>query len=267
LSKILLKVRILGCGPSCGVPSPSGVWANCDSLNSKNIRLRSSVLVRYDDRNVLIDTSPDLRQQALAANLKKVDAVLYTHPHSDHMGGCSELSSLREVHYGANHDYNVHQVKKSIDLYANKYTSDQLHQSFGYMINDATVKINEIPNQGEINLFNMHVRFFPQDHDVCTTLGFVLDHKLAYSTDVIRIDDEHLYSLRGIDTWIVACLSQSYCAKKHANFERVMEWQKIVQAKNVILTHMSGDMDYKIMSERCPKNVRLGYDELEFDIS
>ena len=202
------RLRILGCGSSGGVPRIGGNWGECDPENPKNRRTRSSVLVeRWSDNGstkVLIDTSPDIRQQLLDADAGCLDAVLYTHDHADHTHG---IDDLRVACYNA---------RARIDTYASEQTFRMLTSRFGYcfqspegseyspILNGHLIepgqKITIEGSGGEVD-----VQAYQQEHGNISSLGFRFG-KLAYSTDVSALDDAAKSALQGLDVWIVDAL-------------------------------------------------------------
>ena len=256
-----MKITLLGCGPSSGVPTVIGDWGVCDPNNPKNRRRRPSVAVQQDGFTILIDTSPDLREQLIAAGIREVNAVLYTHEHADHVMGIDDLRGVRR-HMGYN-----------IDVYAAPDVLDGLTRRFGYLfdgIQDVEDLYSSILNPHAIDgplAIGPFTNIEPidQDHGICRTLGFRFG-KFAYSTDVVDFPPSSLEALQGIDTWIVDSLRDGPLHPTHANLERTLQWIDIVQPRHAVLTHMNFHADYDQMAAACPEGVEPGYDGLVIEM-
>ena len=178
-----MKFIILGCGSSMGVPRPDGFYGNCDPNNKKNYRTRCSALFQTSDENILIDTSPDLRQQLLRHKIKKITKVLYSHMHGDQTHGINDLRSF------------YINSRKPINVYADKFTSNYLLKAFSFIFKTyskeypATLKLHKLPKniytknkQKKINIQSVIV-----DHGKVKSNCFIVDKKLAYISDVNKI--------------------------------------------------------------------------------
>ncbi|MDA1325959.1 MAG: MBL fold metallo-hydrolase [Proteobacteria bacterium] len=256
-----MKITILGCGPSSGVPTIIGDWGDCDPDNPKNRRRRPSIVVQQDDTTVLVDTSPDLREQLISAGIREIDAVLYTHEHADHVMGIDDLRAVRR-HMGRN-----------IDAYAAPDVLDGLRKRFGYLFSEI-----QDPEDLYRPILDSHVIHGPisigsfaaihpidQDHGICSSLGFRFG-KFAYSTDVVDFPEGSLDALKGIDLWIVDSLRDGPLHPTHANLERTLEWIDVVKPKRAILTHMNFQADYDKMAAACPAGVEPGYDGMVIEV-
>jgi phosphoribosyl 1,2-cyclic phosphate phosphodiesterase len=249
-----MKLTILGCGGSMGVPAIGGDWGACDPSNPKNYRTRSSIIVEKDSFRILVDTTPDLREQLLKVNIGTVDAVLYTHAHADHVNGIDDLRVICK------------NIGKPLDIYANKQTLSELQTSFSYAFKqpngDTVYKPTLIPH--EVNepfkLGGINITPFDQDHGFSTTLGFRFNDT-AYSTDVVNLDETALSILKGIKVWVVDC-TQIEHHNTHAYLEKTINWIDIVKPERAILTHMNQSMDYAALKELLPSHVEPGYDGL-----
>lgn len=258
-----MKFRILGCGSAGGVPMISRGWGNCSPNNPKNRRLRTSLLLRHGDMNVLFDTGPDLREQLLSARVRSLDAVLYTHEHADHTHG---IDDLREINRA---------MMKSVPVYANATTLKLLKERFGYVFKP--VDVNKEPFYHpwlEPNLIipgeafyikDLKVIPFSQDHEWTTSLGFRIGN-FGYSTDVVHLYESALSVLKGVDTWVVGCLSEKD-HPSHASVRQVLEWVDIIKPRRTILTHMSIGLDYDALRRKLPAGIEPGYDGLEFEVA
>lgn len=250
-----MKITILGCGPSSGVPTIVGDWGSCDPNNPKNRRRRPSILVEQDGFHLLVDTSPDIRFQLLDAQAREIDAVLYTHDHADHVMGIDDLRVVSR-HMGRN-----------IDVYAEPETLERLQTRFGYLfsgIQDPEDLYRPILDphviNGPINVGPFkNILPLDQDHGICASLGFRFGN-FAYSTDVVRLPQASLDALKGVDTWIVDCLRDGGEHPTHANLDQTLAWIEEVGPRHAILTHMNFQADYDTLRRACPDNVEPAYD-------
>jgi phosphoribosyl 1,2-cyclic phosphate phosphodiesterase len=250
-----LTVTVLGCGSSNGVPSLKYGWGNCDKNNPKNHRSRSSIMIETKTTSLLVDMSPDLRQQLLDSKLNpNVDAVFFTHEHYDHVNGINEL---RPVFF---EDHQVLQIYSSSDVI------QKIRKMFYYLFEDseqdiykpyiATNEINDSFSIGDIDGV-----CFEQSHGYSKTLGIRVGD-FAYCTDVVELSRESFEKLRGIDTWIVDCLSLDP-RPTHAHLTTVLEWVEELKPKMTFLTHMGITMDYDSLVQTLPANVRPAYDGMK----
>ena len=252
------RITILGCGSSGGVPLIGNIWGACDPANPKNRRTRVSILVEEGDTRLLVDTSPDMREQLLAAGVAGIDAVLYTHDHADHTHGINELRIMSLI------------AKQRIDVYADRATLATLTDRFEYAFVELPgsgyrpiAKPHEIDGQfaiGEIDIVP-----FEQDHGGIATLGFRFG-AIGYSTDVVALSDDAFAALAGIDVWIVDCLRYEP-HPTHAHFDLVLEWVERLKPRRTVLTHMMHLLDYEELKSRCPDGVEPGYDGMVIEAS
>jgi phosphoribosyl 1,2-cyclic phosphate phosphodiesterase len=251
-----MKVTLLGCGSSGGVPLVNGHWGNCDPGNPRNRRRRASVLIEEGGRRLLIDTSPDLRLQMLDAMVDRLDAVLFTHDHADH---CHGLDDLRAFAF----------LQGPIPAYMSAETQQRLAQRFGYALfslNSSEGLYRPMLDDRVISLAPFEAAGFPvlpilQDHGYGqSTLGFRI-RNFAYSTDVVNFSQDSLGQLQGLDLWIVDCL-QEQPHSTHAHLARSLEWIAEVKPKRAVLTHMNHTLDYDWLAVSCPTGVEPGYDGL-----
>lgn len=246
-----MKCTILGCGSSRGTPEIGCSCFTCVSDDIRNKRLRPSVLIETDATKILVDTSPDLRAQALNHNISSLDAVIYTHFHSDHVAGIDDLKGL----------YKHRSVLKS---YATKETYARLLRSYEYAFQQTTpiyppmLEINEIQSDSQFVVNDITVRAFEQDHNYMASLGLRFGD-IAYSTDVCNLNDAAFEALRGVKIWIVDCLRYSW-APTHSYLEKTLSWISRVKPDLAVLTHMSHDIEYNEMVRLLPRNVVPGYD-------
>lgn len=258
-----MKITILGCGNSLGVPVIGCECAVCTSDNPKNKRLRVSVFIEINGMNIVIDTSPDFRQQILLNNIKKIDAVLYTHDHADHTHG---LDDLRQ--------FNILQGDV-IPIYSNAEIISSLQKRFAYsflprpmedqMFRPSLVShILPDTQNHEFMIGDTKIIAFKQQHGKSHTLGYRIGD-FAYSTDVNILSDTAFETLAGVKCWVVDCLryTPSY---SHSHLENTLEWVKRVKPQQAILTHMAHEFDYDKLSSELPTGVFVGYDGMVIEI-
>lgn len=252
---------LMGCSVSSGVPAIGNDWGNCDPNEPKNLRQRPCAVVRTDDTTLIIDTGPDFRDQMNRHNIANLDGVIYTHAHSDHVGGIDELRIIK------------FRQDAYINVYSNQQTLEILESRYDYMFHDIggykkTIISNELPINKPTVIGDINFTAFEQDHgDEMRSLGFRFGD-LGYSVDMRFIDEKGLNILKGIDTWVVD--GAGHHVKDHpthAPLNRVIEMNKIVQARQVYVIGLSKFMDYKTINDALPDGFECGYDDLTIDIS
>ncbi|MGY8998838.1 MAG: MBL fold metallo-hydrolase [Rhodospirillales bacterium] len=255
-------VTILGSGHSGGTPMIGEGWGLANPENPKNRRTRSSILVENDTERLLIDTSPDLRAQLLAAGVERINAVLYTHSHADHLNGIDDLRSINRV------------MKDWIPTYTDAGTWREIETRFHYVLEPLKNKTNffykpclerheiKVGERFSIGTFNIGV--MDQDHGFSRTLGFRINN-LAYSTDVVELPEESFEMLKGVDTWIVGALWEEPHST-HAHVEKVLSWAERVKPRRLILTHLSHRIDYDNVSAKLPEFAKLAYDGMRVSV-
>ena len=252
-----MKFIILGCGSSMGVPRPDGFFGNCDPKNKKNYRTRCSALIKTSEENILIDTSPDLRQQLLKHRIKKIHKVLYSHMHADQTHGINDLRSF------------YINSKKQINVYADIQTSKYLKSSFAYIFNSyskeypATLKLNKLQKNiiTRNNNKNINIKSLIVEHGKVKSNCFIIDKKLAYISDVSKIyEKDHKY-FKNLKYLIIDCLWYNY-HPSHFNLETSLNVIKKFNPKNAILTNLSPVLDYKILKKLLPRKVIPAHDGL-----
>ncbi|MBP6985277.1 MAG: MBL fold metallo-hydrolase [Alphaproteobacteria bacterium] len=257
-----MKLTVLGCGPSAGVPLIGGIWGACDPLNPKNRRLRTSLLIQDQGRNLLIDTSPDLRQQLISNDIKKIDAVLYTHAHSDHAHGIDEL---RPIYFGSR--------QNPIPLYGSQETMAEIQRRFDYLFKPIESELAPVAYpyiceshviEGSFQLWGHDIIAFNQDHGHSLTTGYRFKD-FAYSTDVVRLDEAAFEVLKGVDTWFIDCLDQTPKAT-HAHLDLTLSWIARVKPRRAILIHMNQNMDYEALRSILPAGIEPAYDNMVIEI-
>lgn len=254
-----MKVRILGCGTSSGVPRVGNDWGDCDPAEPRNRRLRVSILVEQEGDHILVDTGPDLREQLLAANVTDLDAVIWTHDHADH---CHGLDDLRQI---------FHHRGSAVPGYARPETIDTLLTRFGYAFrgNDGYPPVATVEQLGgELRVGAIRVRAVDQPHGNICSVGLRFDGpggSIGYSTDVSALTDDMVALFQGVDVWIVDALRRRP-HPSHASLSEALAWIETVQPGRAILTHMDQSMDYRGLLAELPPGVEPGFDGQEISL-
>jgi phosphoribosyl 1,2-cyclic phosphate phosphodiesterase len=255
-----LEVVILGCGSSGGVPRGDGDWGTCDPSEPRNRRTRCSALVRRRGAegvtNVLIDTSPDLREQALAAGITHVDGVIYTHDHADQTHGIDDLRVF------------AMRKRRRIPAWMDDATRAALTSRFGYIFESvqgypAILECRDLPTHGAPWTIDgaggpVPVRTFDQGHGPIRSLG-VRCGPISYSSDVDELDGAALDAVRGSAVWIVDALRFT-AHPTHGHLDRALEWIAAAEVERAVLTNLHIDMDYKVLAALVPANVEVAHD-------
>jgi len=247
-----MKATILGCGTSSGVPVIRLGWGDCDPQEPRNRRRRASILVETDESILLVDTTPDLREQLIDAQVKRLDAVLYTHAHADHCHGIDDLRWICQFN------------GRPLPTYGAATHLDELRSRFEYVFTpikgDFYYKPVLDPRDvdGPFRVGDIEVVPFEQDHGYSTTLGFRFG-PIAYTTDAVRLDEAAFQALAGVDVWIVDCLQLSP-HPTHAHLAKVLAWIARVRPRRAVLTHMNRNLDYRAVKDLLPAGVEPAYD-------
>jgi phosphoribosyl 1,2-cyclic phosphate phosphodiesterase len=262
-----LKFTILGCGSSGGVPRPALGWGDCNPDNPKNRRRRTSLLAERRDgggvTRVLVDTSPDLREQLLDAEVDWLDAVLYTHEHADHTHGVDDLRAL------------YIRQRAPIDVYLDEYTAKSMHTRFGYCFESppgsdyppilaehrmAPGRPIAIPGKGGT------ITALPllQAHGDIASFGFRFGN-LAYSCDLSGMPPETAAALGGLDVWIVDALRYRP-HPSHFSLDDALQWIARLKPRRAILTNLHADLDYDALRTKLPPGVEPAYDGITVEV-
>jgi phosphoribosyl 1,2-cyclic phosphate phosphodiesterase len=262
----MLTVTLLGTGSSGGVPmlggeGERGNWGECDPAEPCNRRTRTSALLEAPGSGrLLVDAGPDLRQQLLAAGKARLDAVLFTHAHADHILGIDDLRQVNRF------------TGKELPAYGTRATLSRLDDRFDYAFIGATPPFFYRPalagqrvEYGQtVSVAGLELTLFRQDHGVMDTLGFRCGG-FAYSTDVVMLPEESLPHLEGLDTWVVGCFQRGQ-HKVHANLDQVLDWVALLRPRRTVLTHMGVEMDYATLRAELPPGVEPGYDGMVLEV-
>lgn len=261
-------LTIMGCGSSPGVPRINGDWGNCDPENARNRRRRPAALIEKfgDDgvTRVVVDTGPDFREQILSAAVQTIDAVVYTHPHADHIHGIDDLRSF------------ALQNRALVDVYADETTLERLYAGFGYCFKTPEGssyppilrahqidpgRMIEIDGQGGVLLIEPLL----QIHGDITSLGFRIG-TTAYCPDVSDFPSETIARLEKLDCLIIDTLQYRY-HPSHLSLDQSLTWIERLGPKRAVLTHMHTPLDYDIVMAETPDSVEPAFDGMKLEIN
>lgn len=253
-----MKVTILGCGTSSGVPrvggdGNDGDWGACDPAEPRNRRRRVSILVESGDTRILVDTTPDLREQLLGAGIGWLSAVIWTHDHADHVHGLDDLRPL------------FHRMGRPVPGYARPNTAAVLRRRFGYVFSGepgypAIATLDALGDDMAIG--DIRLRVTDQPHGGITSAGLRFDSRgksVVYATDFNRMTDDMQSLYQGCDLWIVDALRRAP-HPTHAHLDDVLRWIAEVRPGRALLTHMDNSMDYRTLCAELPEGMAPAYD-------
>ena len=248
------EITFLGTGTSNGIPVIGCDCDVCRSSDSRDRRTRTSAVVHCDDRTILIDTATELRAQALATNLRRVDAVLMTHAHADHTGGFDDLRRFNELQ------------QQHLPVYANPGTAAMLRQRFAYTLNDVYPFYGGKPDlilheiDGPFTLFGQEIIPIPVLHGQLPILGFRIDD-LAYITDAKDIPDRSLDLLHDLDVLVLNALRERP-HPTHFSIDEAIEIIRVVGPKRAFLVHLSHETSHAAAQARLPAGIEVAWDGL-----
>jgi phosphoribosyl 1,2-cyclic phosphate phosphodiesterase len=263
-----LTFTILGCGSSMGVPRVALGWGACDPANPKNRRRRCSLLVerRADDRrtSILVDTSPDLRAQLLDADVRLLDAVMFTHGHADHTHG---IDDLRPLYINA---------RRRLDIYLDATTEQELITRFDYCFASPPgsdyppiAKAHRLVPGGQMTVEGeagpIAVLPILQRHGAIDSLGFRFGG-FAYSCDINGLPPASIAALQGLDVWVVDALRENP-HPSHFSLSDALAWIECLKPKRAILTNLHADLDYEVLRVKLPPHVEPAYDGMRITLS
>jgi len=261
-----LRLTILGCGSSGGVPRIGAMWGKCDSTNPKNRRRRCAILVEQRGprgvTSVLVDTPPDLREQLLSVRAEALDGVLYTHDHADHTHG---IDDLRMVAYA---------MKSRINCYFDAATRASLVSRFAYCFETPAgssyppiLVPNELVPGTPVRIEGaggvLEVMPILQEHGDIPSLGFRFGN-MGYSPDISGLPPQSERLLQGLDLWIIDALRYTP-HPSHLSLKQALAMIERLGAKRAVLTHMTGDLDYDTLRRELPPNVEPAYDGMTIE--
>ena len=248
-----MKIRILGCGTSTGVPRLGSGWGACDPNEPRNRRLRSSILLESGGETLLVDCGPDLREQLLAAEVENVDRVIVTHDHADHCHGIDDLRPVAQAR-GA-----------PVPLLARPDVLQRLQERFRYIFMDTRfyrAVAEAVPIADGLQVGEARLRFVDQPHGGITSLGIRIDEggaSAGYAIDFHEMTAEMFAMYRGVDLWIADCLRRAP-HPTHAHLDAIIGWAKDLKVGQLLLTHLDNSMDFKDLAAELPDWAAPGFD-------
>lgn len=255
-----LKVTVLGCGGSAGVPAAGNHWGVCDPNEPKNIRSRCSIAVQSDETTLIVDTGPEFRMQMNRENIQNVTAALYSHYHGDHVDGIADLRTFR------------FRNKALVPIYANDETLEVFARNYPHFLKDGDPIYPQIlePRLIGKSAYAKPMRIgdidftpFEQDHTTCKTLGYRFGD-FAYSVDIHSIDQYGMAVLKDVKTWLVDAAGYKYTDNMvHINLEQIYAYNEYIKAERVILTSLTLGMDYQTLIDELPEGYEPAYDGLQ----
>lgn len=254
-----MKLRILGCGTSTGVPKIGNDWGRCDPHEPRNSRLRSSILVESAGKRLLVDCGPDLRQQLMSAQVGRVDALVVTHAHGDHCHGIDELRPLAQA------------IGAPVPLHARPDVLAELQLRFAYAFDRSElyrpiVEAREIAASWEFGEAEVHC--VDQPHGGPVSLGLRLDERgrsIAYAIDFSDLSEEMAALYQGVDVWIADCLTRQP-HPTHMHLDALLGMARELRVGQVYLTHMGNGLDYRTLVAELPDWAAPAYDGLEIEL-
>jgi phosphoribosyl 1,2-cyclic phosphate phosphodiesterase len=251
-----MKLRILGCGTSSGVPRIGNDWGDCDPSDPRNRRSRASILVASGTTRLIVDTSPDMRQQLLDAGEIAIDAILWTHDHADH---CHGIDDVRQI---------FHTRREPVPGYAYDEAMRQLRRRFDYVFAGRdgyppTVEPRLI--EPDMMIGDIRVRSVPQPHGTIFSAGFRFDvdgKSIGYSTDFHEYTEDMIALFSGVDIWVVDALRERP-HPTHAHLALTLDAIRRCRPGRALLTHMDQSMDYARLAEKLPAGVEPAQDGME----
>jgi phosphoribosyl 1,2-cyclic phosphate phosphodiesterase len=254
-----LKIRILGCGTSFGVPRIGNDWGECDPGEPRNRRTRSSILIESGGKRLLVDCGPDMREQLLAADVATLDGVIVTHDHADHCHGIDELRAVEQ------------ELRRPVPLYARANVLAGLQKRFGYIFHSRSFyrAVAEPIELGHSLEFGDAVfRFVDQPHGGITSLGMRIQEKersAVYSIDFNELTGEMQSLYQRAHVWISDCLSRRP-HPTHTHLDAVLAWAQELEVGQVFLSHLNNSMDYATLVAELPDWAAPAHDGLEIEL-
>ena len=255
-----VKFIILGCGSSLGVPRADGNWGDCNPKIKRNYRTRCSAFIKSKIKNILIDTSPDLRHQLIKNNITNVNCVIYSHKHSDQVHG---INDLRVFSYKNN---------EKMPVYADYETGKYIKSNFSYCFNStpsykAILKLNKLKKNFSFskNGKSISIKSVPVKHGRIKCQSFIINKSCAYVSDANKIYNKDLKHFKNLNYFVIDCLRLNH-HPSHFNLSEVIELTEYLKPKKVILTNLHADLDYNYLLKILPKNIVPAYDGMSFYI-
>ena len=254
------KFIILGSGYSLGVPRADGYWGKCNPKDKKNYRTRCSAFIQSSVKNIIIDTSPDIRQQLIGSNITNIDCALFSHKHGDQIHG---INDLRVFSLKSN---------QKIPIYADLETGNYLKSNFSYCFNNspgynAILKFNLLKKNLTFkrNGKSISIRSVPVEHGKIISQSFIINKSCAYVSDANKIFNNDLKFFKNLKFLVIDCLRFNK-HPSHFSLDEVIKLNELLKPKKTILTNMNNEMDYNYLCKILPKTIVPGYDKMSFYI-
>ncbi len=248
-----IRLTVLGCGSSSGTPAIGCLCPVCTGSNPKNRRSRCSAWLDINGQGWQIDTGPDFRSQALREALPRIDGVLYTHPHADHLNGIDDLRGF------------CYKQQGSIPIYGSEFTLTNITERFGYAFSPPSSHWNRPVLEtraltDDFSIDGVPVQHFQMPHDPWQSTAYRIGN-IAWLTDLNDISDEQIDALQGLDYLFIDCLGE-HPYPSHLNFEQACTFAKRIAAGQTYLIHLTHALDYEELQSRCPPSIAPAYDGL-----
>ena len=251
-----MRVRILGCGTSTGVPKIGNEWGLCDPAEARNRRLRTSILVASAEERMLVDCGPDLREQLLAAEVGRLDGVIVTHAHGDHCHGLDELRPVSQA------------IGAPVPIHARADVLSELKARFAYAFEQSDfyrpiARACELT--AEVQFGECRARFVDQPHGGPVSLGVRFDeddYSVGYAIDFSELTDDMVNLYQGVDVWVADCLTRAP-HPTHMHLEGVLRAAKDLRVGQLYLVHMGNGLDYRTLAAELPDWAAPAHDGLE----
>lgn len=250
-----MKITILGCGPSYGVPSLTRGFDMVDPQEKKNIRSRTAMLLEEEGVRVLFDTGPEIREQLLKTDFSRIDAVCYTHAHYDHIAGAEDVHGYARVQ------------GRHLDVYGTRHDLWIMRQEMPYVFDPKyrqAMRIHYIQYHKPFKINDLNVIPILQHHGDDLSVGYRIGD-FAYCTDVKKIDPEGWKLLKGIKVWVLGCVTINP-NPKHIHLAEALKWVERLKPERTYLTHLGSKMDYQTLKRTLPSDIIPCYDGLEINL-
>lgn len=250
-----MKITILGCAPSWGMPSLISGFGIADPKEVKNKRTRSSILIEDKGLKILIDTGPDIREQLLRIGSPKIHTICYTHAHYDHMGGAEDFGML------------ARECQERLDVYGRQKDIIHFKRRMPYIFKTKDkefIKTHYIKPYQKFQIGHIEIMPISQQHATCGSLGFRIGD-FAYCTDVKSIVPQGWQYLKGVKTWILGCVTTSP-NPRWVHLSEALKWIKRLNPERTYLTHLGPSMDYRTLKRTLPKNIQPCYDGMIIEL-